>query len=512
VEDFMIPVNIILSLTNILSAIILIVIILHAYKHRDINGALQYAFLVFAMLIHTVGYAFELIGSSPDSILFWGKIEYIGISFYPVLLMVFSRRYGDDRSLIVGIVSKLLVVINFITFILVISFPASHLYYAEIGYQYVAGYITIEIKEGVWYFVQVSAMSIAIIYSIYVNIKKIINSKGIYRKRAGLMLAGILIPIMGAAIYITNMSPNNYDLSTLSYMLMGVLVMFSLFKFNMLNLVPVTYKKVFESIDEAVLVLDENLSIININEAVGNMFKIRDEIKIGEPVSDFCRSLDIECDFEKKEQVLIDKFTNQMHNLKITKIYNKYKKVLGYIWVFTDVTEAHLYKRKLETLVNTDDLTGISNRRHVLSQYNLEIEVPNSAIFMAFMDLDYFKHVNDTYGHQIGDQVLIELSGLIKDYFKLPNYVGRYGGEEFIAVIHCDNEKTSYEYLDAFRLLVENHKFAHHVSTITLSIGFVKSSGHIDDDIRLADKALYIAKKNGRNQVVSYHNHTLISA
>nr|MDA3845658.1 diguanylate cyclase [Vallitaleaceae bacterium] len=311
-------------------------------------------------------------------------------------------------------------------------------------------------------------------------------------------------------IYVTGLSI--LDLSSISYMIMGIFVLFGLFKFDMLSLVPVSYQKVFESIDEAVFVIDQNLDIINSNEAANRMFNKAGGIKVGEPIATLCEIYGVCYDCTKKEQVITNKLTEQILNLKITRIYNKRKDIVGYICVFMDVTEAHIAKQKLEKLVITDDLTGISNRRHLLEQYASDIKSKSKDLYMAFIDVDFFKKVNDTYGHQIGDEVLVELAELIKGYFELPSYVGRFGGEEFIAAMHSEDEQSAFAYLDYFRIMVSNHKFAYDIPSITISIGFVESTGNIDEDIRLADKALYYAKENGRNKVISYHDQTIISA
>lgn len=123
---------------------------------------------------------------------------------------------------------------------------------------------------------------------------------------------------------------------------------------------------------------------------------------------------------------------------------------------------------------------------------------------VLLLDIDYFKQVNDHYGHQIGDQVLTEISTLLREHVRDSEIVGRWGGEEFLVVCAGADNDILWDLAERLRESIENHVFPKCIS-LTTSIG-VAAYEHGDDIQNLlsrADKALYKAKGEGRNKVAS---------
>ncbi len=125
--------------------------------------------------------------------------------------------------------------------------------------------------------------------------------------------------------------------------------------------------------------------------------------------------------------------------------------------------------------------------------------------WLALIDIDHFKHVNDKYGHLIGDEVLLLLARLMRSCFRFHDQLYRFGGEEFVALMRCHDEAEAACVLERLRATTEAHLFPQ-VGTITVSIGF--SAIRIGDTpsgaFERIDKSLYYAKSHGRNQVCSY--------
>lgn len=173
---------------------------------------------------------------------------------------------------------------------------------------------------------------------------------------------------------------------------------------------------------------------------------------------------------------------------------------------------ARLY-RQMERLSLTDALTGIANRRHLERHLRLELsraqryQYPVAAILL---DIDHFKNFNDTYGHLTGDKVLQDLAGLITSIVRASDFVGRYGGEEFMIVgAYTDLEGGVY-LAERVRRAVEQTTFESHNGEplhITISAGvavFPDDAQTERELIEAADKALYEAKQTGRNKVCVY--------
>ena len=173
----------------------------------------------------------------------------------------------------------------------------------------------------------------------------------------------------------------------------------------------------------------------------------------------------------------------------------------------------YLYS-ETEYLSVTDGLTGLYNRRHF--EHNIEREFLrtkryNGELSLALVDIDFFKKVNDNYGHQFGDYVLKKISDIISDSFRKTDMIYRYGGEELAIVLTETPLENSIIPLERLKEKISEQSFSAGGEDIKITVSIGVSANCEDaktqkDLIEFADKALYKAKENGRNQVVKYSN------
>lgn len=173
----------------------------------------------------------------------------------------------------------------------------------------------------------------------------------------------------------------------------------------------------------------------------------------------------------------------------------------------------YLYS-ETEYLSVTDGLTGLYNRRHFEGNIDREFSRTKrypSDLSLAMIDIDHFKKINDTFGHQFGDYVLREISDIISASFRKTDMIYRYGGEEIAVILTETSLENALIPLERLRLKIAGHKFVYgnDSTDITISIGASFNSLDIlstESLIESADKALYKAKQTGRNKVVAYSN------
>jgi len=182
------------------------------------------------------------------------------------------------------------------------------------------------------------------------------------------------------------------------------------------------------------------------------------------------------------------------------------------IILFLFVNNKRLHK-ELEKMANMDSLTGIFNRRHFMEYALMQIEKSkrsNSNSFVVIFDLDHFKKVNDNYGHIAGDEMLKSIVERVKSTIRPYDLFARYGGEEFILFFTDVNEIVVQNLVERIRQVISKEpvEFDGMRIPITASFGiaFVTPFNNLDTAIKLADKALYRAKDEGRNRVVFYTN------
>jgi diguanylate cyclase (GGDEF)-like protein len=161
-------------------------------------------------------------------------------------------------------------------------------------------------------------------------------------------------------------------------------------------------------------------------------------------------------------------------------------------------------------LAITDPLTRIMNRRGItvaLLDAMAQSERYRTPLTIAMADIDHFKNVNDTYGHEAGDKVLAELAGVLADGLRMPDKAGRYGGEEFLLIFPHTNLVQGRKISDRIRVAVGKHRIELDEGKVqlTISIGVVQfqRGEDLEQLLSRSDRALYAAKEAGRNRVVA---------
>jgi len=162
-------------------------------------------------------------------------------------------------------------------------------------------------------------------------------------------------------------------------------------------------------------------------------------------------------------------------------------------------------KKTIEEMSITDYLTKLYNRREIESVIETEItraDRYSTNFSIVFIDIDKFKNINDTFGHNVGDDVLVELSKILKLKSRKTDTVGRWGGEEFIIVCSETDIDGAFDFANNLRETIENHKFLT-VKQVTISCGIsqYEKTDTLSSVIAKADGALYQAKETGRNKV-----------
>jgi diguanylate cyclase len=186
--------------------------------------------------------------------------------------------------------------------------------------------------------------------------------------------------------------------------------------------------------------------------------------------------------------------------------------IIRYLYITVqDVTEVVSYEQKLLEMNMQDNLTGIYNRRFLEAYLKREFEQHKRymrPLSIMMLDIDFFKKVNDTYGHQCGDFVLKSVSSEIVAEVRRVDCVARYGGEEFCCLLPETQIRDAMMVAERVRRRIASRSYDFHETSInlTVSIGVSELSQDMDSEdilVRTADEALYDAKKTGRNKVVA---------
>ncbi|MBP2022951.1 diguanylate cyclase (GGDEF)-like protein [Clostridium punense] len=169
-------------------------------------------------------------------------------------------------------------------------------------------------------------------------------------------------------------------------------------------------------------------------------------------------------------------------------------------------------KSELELLSKTDSLTGIYNRYYIMKKIKEEVEEyskSRKAFSIVMLDIDYFKTINDVYGHNCGDYILVELSNMVNSILREQDVFARWGGEEFLMLLPDTNHHQAAKLCERLREKVESYNFFYNGNkintTITFGVAQYNERIGVNSTIKNADLSMYRGKHNGRNCVICSH-------
>lgn len=276
--------------------------------------------------------------------------------------------------------------------------------------------------------------------------------------------------------------------------------------------------KAIEQIDDTVMIANKDGEITFVNDAYCIHTGYSREESIGKKTC-ILKSGEHDKSFYEHmwKQILADRiFRGLVINKKksgelfyeektITPIKNDTGDIVSFVSTGKDITERIEMEHNLKKLASTDKLTGIYNRHKFEEVFEKEIKRAlryKHPLSLIMFDIDHFKKVNDDYGHDIGDQVLIDIVNVVKNNIRVIDVFARWGGEEFFVLCPETDIKNTEIVAEKLRKEIEAFSFAK-VGCITSSFGataFVENDNR-DTFIKRVDEALYIAKEKGRNMV-----------
>lgn len=277
--------------------------------------------------------------------------------------------------------------------------------------------------------------------------------------------------------------------------------------------------KVVEQIDDIVTITDPEGVITYVNEAFyRHTGYMKDEVlgktprvyKSGKHSSSEIKELwDTILDGQVYRGVIINRRKGDglfYEEKTITPLLNEKGKIISFVSTGKDITQRIEMEIELEKLASTDYLTGLYNRFKFEELFDQELtrcQRYGKALSLIMFDIDFFKKINDTYGHDAGDTVLKEISGLVKSHIRQSDILARWGGEEFMLLTPEVDLESAYLLAEKLRKAVDSFKFTI-VGHVSCSIGVTQlgKDENCNTLCQRVDEALYKAKASGRNCTV----------
>jgi diguanylate cyclase (GGDEF)-like protein/PAS domain S-box-containing protein len=518
----------VLSLTAIISAIVAF----DAWQRRQTSAVSKpFILMMLAIALYAMVAAMEAGAIALEDKIFWSKLEYVASDSVITLFLIFTMHFTSKRQWLTSRNIALLWVIPAFNVAMVATNEWHNLIWT--GFLRDPHQTNIMIyQHGIGFFWVMGCVYVYTLAGILLLAKRALLPSVLYSQQSSIALVGGLIPLVGGSAYMLCLTPPGLNITPMSFMLTGLIYAVSVFRFGMFDLVPVVRDILIDRMSDGVLVLDVQNRILDINPAAQNLIGTTAHL-IGQSadqvLSKWQEKIRPYHEYESvNTEILMDLSTLRYLELQITPLRDRRRQLTGYLLILRDITQRYqvevelrqanerlrLQVVQIETLqaqlreqAMQDELTGLFNRRYFDQTFPRELVCATQESYpvaVILMDIDYFKKINDTFGHQAGDRVLQLFAGLLRQYSRSSDIVCRYGGEEFVLALPGMTLNNAFQYAEQIRLSFQaaRVKFADREINTTVSGGicvFPDNGNTSDDMLELADKALYAAKAYGRN-------------
>lgn len=477
-------------------------------------GGKAYFFMTLCSSIYALAYAFVLSSHEIEKITFWIKIEYIGLPFIPVFCLIMCLEYSGYKKYLENKRKYILFIIPFASVLLHYTNEYHHLFYHSISIVKDGHFSLAVLEKGSWYFIYAGYSFVCIVLGIFALLTKLKSTHNYGRLQIICMTIGLLIPVTASFIYIADLSPSRIDFAPVTLSISAIFQGVAILSFGMFNLVPIIKEKLFESMHDGVLVLNQYGNLVDYNKAATRLIPFINKDVLGKKIESILEGYpnvlkQINEGIKEEEYEFKQGNEKIYYQLRCSTLLANNGQLLGSIILITDVTEKTLMLRELKKLASIDDLTQIYNRKYFFELANQgfdNVSKNNGELAVIMLDIDHFKQINDSFGHDVGDFVIKQVAKICRGILGEDSVVGRYGGEEFVICMPFTSLEEGLTTAETLRYTIENTTFVNNLS-VTASFGVSGGTLNLHNKISIkylvkrADESLYMAKRNGRNNV-----------
>lgn len=483
-------------------------------KRKEIPGFNSLIVLTLLQSIYIFAHAFELSSESLEEIKLWTTVEYIGIAFAPVVGLLLCMRYIGIKLPRTALYA--MYIIPAITFVLVATNDWHYLFYKSIYLRPDSPTPSADVEVGYWYIVHGSYTFGCLLAGAVLLLRQWGKTKKAYRRQLFTLILGQFIPMTSAFIYLMGLTPGGIDPVPFVLFITSAMYLWAFKSTRMLTVVPIAKEALFESMLEGVIVLDLNRRLIDYNPSVRDMLPGLRNLALGRRLDESWPDLtgspfpDSDNSDVIHQEIRVERMNQPfVYQVRISKVANRYGEHVGYLLILIDITEQSRLQARLKHMAYFDGLTGIYNRTQFIRRGKklLDKTITSGGLAAIILfDIDFFKHFNDTYGHEAGDTVLTHTVETCKSVLPEDALFARYGGEEFVVAAPVPNEQEAVLLAERLREAIASTPYmaAGLALEVTASFGVAFSNeafSTLEDMLRDADAALYQSKHDGRNLV-----------
>ena len=490
------------------SALISILLGVHAFKRRKLPAASPFAVLMGIQALWAILYVLELGSAILESKLIFAQLQYLCYVSMPLVLLVLALKYTSPAARFSLRQLLLLSLIPILTVLLLATNNFHNLVWQNVHLASGPGFTYISKTYGPWFWIHTTYSYLLVTLALARFVESFMGSPPQYRGQPLTLILGLAMPLGGNVVFLFGLNPTrSIDPTPLLFTLSGLVMLLGLFRYRLFEVMPIPQEDVLNSMSEGLLVLDRQNRLVDINPAAMNILGFQGNSLLNHPIEQLLRpwpdltqlaQLDA---LDKIEFIQEGGKEKQFFDVRKTPLTGWRGGRVGSLLIFHNITELKRVQAELLQLSLTDPLTGLANRRKLLEIMQAEItqatryKLPLSLIML---DLDNLKGINDTFGHAAGDEALRIVAQVLKLTSRQADLPARLGGDEFVLLLPHTPLSGAKQLSHTLKEAISSLKISQGMS-IGVSLGAATFEPERDrqgeDLIARADQALYQAKR-----------------
>jgi diguanylate cyclase (GGDEF)-like protein len=512
------------------SAIVTLAVLYVAWQNRREESAPWFAASLVALLVWTIGYAFELMAVELEAKIAWANVQYVGVTMLPLLwlevVLIYTGRRRMPRGLR-GVLWVLCVVIIAMIFVNPGDLFRGH------PSEVTQGVLTaLEPDYGPLWQVFMAWTYTLVIVVVLTLVRGMLHARRVYVAQYAALLVATLIPFVAGSLYSFGLSPwPDYNPAMAVISVSGLLMAYALFHFRLFDVAPLARDAVIDGLGDGLVVLDLESRLRDFNPAALRVFPALCDAAVGRPMDEVLAIHPAMLDGLRNEAAAAgaDAVTGpglvradisvalpeeggrqREYTLFVTPVRTRSGRIVGHALTLHDVTDSAELLTRLEQLSSRDELTGLLSRRAWQEQADhefLRAARYGYSLGLVLLDVDGLQSVNESYGQDTGDSVLRALAGTCQHALRPFDVVGRLGSDEVAVLLPHLSAAEALAAAERLRDAVSGLRVpgGDGVVTVSACLG-VASTEHLTGELlpsllHLAESALRSARSAGHGQV-----------
>jgi diguanylate cyclase (GGDEF)-like protein/PAS domain S-box-containing protein len=495
-----------------------LVLIGYIWPRNPAPGAKPLIGILAAVMLWSFGYIIEFLNNHMAGKLIAINISYIGVVTLPVMGFIFALQFTHSDRWLTSRRMLLLFVIPLITLVLLWTGKYHNLMLYDLHLTIDGPFMLVANQYGLWFWVFVTYSYALLIIGMLVLVHRLFSPPRLFQDQAIYLIIAVAVPAIANIEYLSPFLPiPQADWTPAAFAVSAICLTFAISRHGLLDVLPVARESAIELMNEGFAVVDDKGRIVDINKAMCEITGLKQSDLHGQPLpAVIVNQLNAGGDYlnisEEHIEIALDQKDGLHYYSTHVSLLQRGRGTRSHVLILYDITERKKNEEAIKQIAYYDSLTGLPNRSLFSDRAEMALAEAGRykrKLAVMIVDIDKFKAVNDTYGHDAGDQVLQDIAARLTHAVRKVDTVSRLGGDEFLVLLP---EIANEEIVDriAHRIIREAVTPFNFNATdihLTISIGislYPEDSEDLNTLVKYADTAMYYVKQTGRNGYARY--------